>query len=557
MGALLVVLGLVGGLAVVLAGFLGPAGVARADTTPDNNDNPYFTLTMSPSATTNLVDGQAMPFTVTRTAAGTTAGLEIAAVGTGWCASDTQLPISQSPGTQTFTERVTGFPAVNSSTPGTNVNCLDYVNSDLSAVIGNGSALPANVPQPNTDPNIAGTAGGDYPTVSGQALAEVGQGGGQPAPFSGISVDCLPSVPCTFAVAIWTENVLTPGQPNVYFVGVPVTFLDSSAGLLCNGPAPGQIASASPDRLSEPLTELGIDACKSGAGGGDVLTLNLGAGYSDDEALCAFASDSVDLAYSAVGYGGSGSDFSPAKCQGGAEPARPYVAIPIALNAVVLAHSANEVQSAPYRAFGTALTGYSPQLEATLGQFAQLLSNGGFVDVSGSGQMTSDSGSWSSQLGQGLLALNPELSSGARDACSGCPILGTGPGQGMAATSGTDATTYLATSFLNALVPAQLASAPDCSPRSGLHGLASSRTSARRLPRTTSRRTRDAASSPTTRHPWPGAHSGPSPTPRRQRRPGVVSTTSLCRRPIRWRTLPPRRPMSPRPHRPCRRQWPT
>ncbi len=70
MGALLVVLGLVGGLAVVLTGFLGPAGVARADTTPDNNDNPYFTLTMSPSATQNLVDGQAMPFTVTRTALG-------------------------------------------------------------------------------------------------------------------------------------------------------------------------------------------------------------------------------------------------------------------------------------------------------------------------------------------------------------------------------------------------------------------------------------------------------------------------------------------------------
>ena len=102
MGALLVMLGLVGGLAVVLTGFLGPAGVARADTTPDNNDNPYFTLTMTPSATQNLVDGQAMPFTVTRTALGQSTGLEIAAVGTGWCASDVQLPVSQSPGNQNY-----------------------------------------------------------------------------------------------------------------------------------------------------------------------------------------------------------------------------------------------------------------------------------------------------------------------------------------------------------------------------------------------------------------------------------------------------------------------
>ncbi len=72
MGALLVVLGLVGGLAVVLTGFLGPGGVARADTTPNNNANPYFTLSFaSPSATQNLVDGQAIPFTVTRTDLGT------------------------------------------------------------------------------------------------------------------------------------------------------------------------------------------------------------------------------------------------------------------------------------------------------------------------------------------------------------------------------------------------------------------------------------------------------------------------------------------------------
>ena len=64
--------------------------------------------------------------------------------------------------------------------------------------------------------------------------------------------------------------------------------------------------------------------------------------------------------------------------------------------------------------------------------------------------MTSDSGTWGSELGQGLLALNPQLSSGYQDTCAVCAIVGTGPGSGVAATSGTDATTYLATSFLDA-----------------------------------------------------------------------------------------------------------
>ena len=126
---------------------------------------------------------------------------------------------------------------------------------------------------------------------------------------------------------------------------------------------------------------------------------------------------SVDLAYSAVGYGQQGSPFTPANCAGGAAPQRSYVAIPIALNAVVLAHTANLVQPTPYRGFGTAVSDY-PQLKITTAQFAQLLSNGGYVDVSGSGQATSDSGTWGSQLGQGLLALNPSLSSGYQASCS-------------------------------------------------------------------------------------------------------------------------------------------
>jgi hypothetical protein len=459
-GACLVAVGLAAGFVILLTGFPGHGGVARADTAPDNNNNPYFTLTVNPSATQNLADGQAIPFTVTRTALGTSSGLEIAAVGTGWCESDVQLPVSEDPGNQGFNTYTSGFPVVNATTPGAPpANCLDYVNSDLSSIVSNGSSLPAIAPRPNTNTNVAGTQG-DYPTVSGQALAEVGQGGQQPLPFNGISVNCLPSQPCTFALAIWTENVLTPGQISVYFVGVPATFVDSSAGLACTSPASGQINSESPDRLSETIIQLGIDACRSGYANSQGLTFNLGSGTTDDEALCAFAAGNVDLAYSAVGYGQQGSPFTPANCAGGAAPQRSYLAIPIALNAVVFAHTANLVQATPYPSFGVAVGDY-PQLKITVAQFAQLLSNGGLVDVSGSGQETSDSGTWKSQLGQELLALNPLLSGGYQASCSACDVVGAGSGVGVAATSGTDATTYLATRFLNAVAPTQLVSAPD------------------------------------------------------------------------------------------------
>jgi hypothetical protein len=459
-GGFLIVLALSGGLVVALTGFPGRPSSARADTTPNNNANPFFTLNVDPAATQNLVDGQAIPFTVTRTDLGTSTGLEIAAVGTGWCQSDVQLPVSENPGNQSFNALTSGFPVVNATTPGAPpANCLDYVNSDLSAIVANGSALPTIAPQQNSTINIAGGAG-DYPTAGGRSLAEVGQGGQQLAPFNGISVSCLPGGSCTLALAVWTVNVKVPGQNLVYFLGVPVSLQSSSAGLACNGPAPGQVASESPDRLGETVTKWGIDACQSGLGGGQSLTFNLGSGNSDDEALCAFASGSVDLAYSAVGYGQAGSDFSPSNCAGGAQPARSYIAVPIGLNAVVLGHSPNNVQSIPFQSYGTGVSDF-PQLKITISELAQLLSNGGTVDVSPPGAQTSDSGTWTSQLGQGILALNPSLVNAFQDSCAACAVVGTGSGSGVAATSGTDATTYLATRFLDTLVPGQLVSAPN------------------------------------------------------------------------------------------------
>ena len=151
-------------MAIVLTGFLGSAGVARANTTPDNNDNPFFTLTMNESATQNLVTPTPCRSPSRVPSQGTAAGLEIAAVGTGWCASDVQLPVSETP-SQSFTSFVpTGFPPVQATTPGASApNCLEYVNSDLSAVVADGSSLPTIAPQPNTNPNIAASQAATIP----------------------------------------------------------------------------------------------------------------------------------------------------------------------------------------------------------------------------------------------------------------------------------------------------------------------------------------------------------------------------------------------------------
>jgi hypothetical protein len=83
------------------------------------------------------------------------------------------------------------------------------------------------------------------------------------------------------------------------------------------------------------------------------------------------------------------------------------------------------------------------------------------VNVSAGGAHTADTGTWNSQLGSAILASNPSLSNAYQASCPNCVIVGSGNGVGVAATSGTDATTFLATRFLNALVPSQLVSAPN------------------------------------------------------------------------------------------------
>ena len=505
---------------------------------------------MSPSATQNLVDGQAMPFTVTRTALGTSAGLEIAAVGTGWCASDVQLPVSESPVTRASTRDHRVSPV---ELPEHALNCLDYVNSDLSS--SSSAARICRPSPPSRTPYERRWSAGDYPTVSGQALAEIGQGGQQPLPFNNLSVNCLPSEPCTFAVAVWTKKCslqVSTTSTSWGFLSPSSTRRPACSAMVRHR---ARSPSASPDRLSETLTLLGIDACKSGAGSGKRSRTTRVRLERLTSALCSFASEASTwpTAQSATARRGRHSHRRSVKV------ARAFATLRRHTNRIEHGGArtlAERGATATLRRLRDRADRLFAAQDHPRCKLAQLLSNGGYEDISGSGQVTNDIGTWASQLGQGLLALNPQLSSGYLPTCTGCGDCRRRLRGGRGCNVGTDATTYLATSFLALWCLRSWPAARSCS-SFGSERLGTSRTSARRL-----RVQRPDLHG--TEHPRPLHDTsfrerirGPSPTPRRRRRPGVVSTISPCRRRTRWRTLLPRRPMSPRPHRPCRRQWRT
>jgi hypothetical protein len=407
-------------VAMGLIAFTGASGQAAG--TP-SNQTPDLTLSVTP--TQNLQDGQSMTLTVTRTAAAPT--LQIQGVQTAWCNPDAVLPATAS-SSDSFTG---GFPAeIETSVDGGPVGsvCTDSdhpLNADLTS--------PSAISPPVNSQ-------GDYPTVTGTILAQVGS---TSLEFGGTSLECDSDHPCQLGVAVWTGSRLAPGP--IYLLSVPVTFLPPLLSTSCGGTAPGEFTSTSPDRLGQLVTDWTLGACDAGIGGGKVLASNTSASQTDDSSLCQFASGAADLAYSAVGYNatsatdyGASPGFDPSACSTPA-PDRPYVAVPVAVNAVVFDHTQtqtaisvnNQLIFSPY-----------PQLDLTVDQAAQLLG----ADYQ-----------WNSSLGQALVRENPNLAGDEFHASQ--TITSTGGLSGLAATSGTDATTLFATGFLHALAPALLSTA--------------------------------------------------------------------------------------------------
>ena len=181
--------------------------------------------------------------------------------------------------------------------------------------------------------------------MSGQALAEIGQGGQQPCHSTTFRSTACPASRARSPLpsgrrmcSLQVSKRLLPGG-SCYLprlVGRP--------GLQWSGTRPDrQRESRSSQRAPDAL---GIDGCGSGTGGGDALTFNLGAGYSDDEALCASpatASTWPTAAATGIGAGLLTGEMSrwrgpsqlSLRCHTDRGP-----------NAVVLAHAPNEVQIA-------------------------------------------------------------------------------------------------------------------------------------------------------------------------------------------------------------------
>lgn len=385
------------------------------------SSSPLFQLSVTP--TQNLTDGEPMTITVTRTAAGTAAGLEITWVAFAWCTPTftppaAPAPISTVPATSSFPTQwsITGAHCTTKGHP-------------LS-----GDILPQTVIAPPVNST------GDYATVTGHLPAETSEGTKlytrATATSTGFDLVCDATHPCRFAVAVFTRHQGTRAQEPPVFLSVPVTF--ATAGLLtgCEGDAPGSVTSASPDLFGQAVTGWTIGACKAGLGGGSALTGNTASGQSDASALEGFANGTDDLAYSAVGYGASGA-FTPSVD-------RPFVAVPVAIDAVVLGHVQAYAKTSP--GGHTVLGDYPQQLRITDAQAAQLLGGG----------PTSTALKWSNPLGQALIAENPELRTGGSYYSASLPITQRGTTKqdfGIVATSLVDATSFFATTYFHTLVP--------------------------------------------------------------------------------------------------------
>ena len=187
--------------------------------------------------------------------------------------SDVQLPVSEDPGNQSFNALTTGFPVVNATTPGAPPDELPRLRQLGSERHRRQRCVLADhCPTAEHQHQRRRYAGrlphGERPDP----------GRGRPGGAAARAVQRnIGQLPAQHALHLGLGGLdgqrPMPGQKTVYFVGVPVTFQTSSAGLACNGPAPGQIASESPDRLGETVTQLGdrrLQERPRGRGGADL-----------------------------------------------------------------------------------------------------------------------------------------------------------------------------------------------------------------------------------------------------------------------------------------------
>jgi hypothetical protein len=256
------------------------------------------------------------------------------------------------------------------------------------------------------------------------------------AQFAGFSLTCDATHPCDLVVSVFTSQTASEGQTAQDVQAFALTFLPFGTVAGCGATATDAIQTVSSDRLVESYTDWSRQICALSSGGGQAPTVNT---FVDEGgafgAIASFANGDADMAYAAGGYDLPGLSVSTG---------RPYVAVPLALNAVVVAASGGE-QVAAYTPKGSAPVTYSSpfaHLVVTAGQAAALF-GGGYL---------------SPPQTASLDAANPELQPGAQVV----PYIPPGGSTFIypQAVAGASATTVFSTSYFRAVAPKSWTSGP-------------------------------------------------------------------------------------------------
>jgi hypothetical protein len=179
-----------------------------------------------------------------------------------------------------------------------------------------------------TDSSVADNAATERGAVSRYRVGVGTQTWKSAVDNSDQSITCGPDAPCDLVVEV---RAGPQGERATWTpVKVPLSFKDDDPIAGCGGPATGVLLSGGADRLQDAWISWTLDDChRDGRQGGASRAVFNGEGT----AVNAFATGKLDIAYSATGYGNEAGLLDEANR---ASP-RPVIAVPVALNAAVIA----------------------------------------------------------------------------------------------------------------------------------------------------------------------------------------------------------------------------
>ncbi len=317
---------------LAVSGLMGAtAGRATATTTPTGTGgaSPY-TITLAQSS--GLSDGQPVPYSVTSS--------DPAKDPVGWVDAELCEPK------------------------------IDYSSYAVVRTRGNCGFSPGS--SAYTSPN--GDATQDYPGEPSGASSfphDFVMGVGTATLYNTFTLDCDSTHPCDLVITVFDNQTQFNEELGGVVKAFPLTFLPTGAVDGCKGLATAAIQTVSSDRLTQAYEGWSKQACTEGGPGAglaptqDTFVDEGGTfGAVDD-----FSSGNADLAYAAGGYDLPG--FTE-------KEGRPYVAVPIAINAVVVSSSGGQVVPAYTPKHTIPVTSTSPytKLELTAGQAASLFGGG-------------------------------------------------------------------------------------------------------------------------------------------------------------------------------------